>query len=122
MFCKKGVLKSFTNFTGKQPCQICKKETLTQVFPVNFAKFLRTLFYKEHFRWLLLLMQCCCSHSSSCCKSCFSLYPNTSIHLCVRAMTFYMLMIHVNSLVADFDTNRLLTLLRHYVCFQKKKK
>ena len=32
-------------------------------------------------------------------------------------------MIDVNSLVADFDTNRLLTLLGHYVCFffQKKK-
>ena len=55
---------------------------------------------------------------------CFPLYPNTSIHLCVRAMTFYMLMIDVNSLVTDFDTNRLLTLLGHYVCFfqQKKKK
>ena len=37
-------------------------------------------------------------------------------------MTFYMLMIDVNSLVADFDTNGLLTLIGHYVCFQKKKK
>ena len=37
-------------------------------------------------------------------------------------MTFNMLMIDVNSLVADFDTNRLLTLLGHYVFFQKKKK
>ena len=37
-------------------------------------------------------------------------------------MTFYMLMIDVNSLVADFHTNRLLTLLGHYVSFQKKKK
>ena len=31
-------------------------------------------------------------------------------------------MIDVNGLVADFDTSRLLTLLGHYVCFQKKKK
>ena len=37
-------------------------------------------------------------------------------------MTFYVLMIDVNSLVADFDTNRLLTPLGHYVSFQKKKK
>ena len=37
-------------------------------------------------------------------------------------MTFYMLMIDVNSLVADFDTNGLLTLIGHYVCFQKQKK
>ena len=34
-------------------------------------------------------------------------------------MTFYMLMIDFNSIVADFDTNTLLTLLGHYVCFQK---
>ena len=34
---------------------------------------------------------------------------------------FYMSMIDVSSLVADFDTNRL-TLLGHDVCFQKKNK
>ena len=28
-------------------------------------------------------------------------------------------MIDFNSIVADFDTNTLLTLLGHYVCFQK---
>ena len=33
-----------------------KKETLTQVFHVNFEEFLRTPFYKELFWWLLLLM------------------------------------------------------------------
>ena len=32
-----------------------KKETLAQVFPVNFAKFLRTPFFTEDLRWLLLL-------------------------------------------------------------------
>ena len=37
-------------------------------------------------------------------------------------MTFYMLMIDVNGLVADFDTSSLLTLLGHYVCFQTNKK
>ena len=36
-------------------------------------------------------------------------------------MTFYMLKIDVNSLVADFDTNRLLTLLGHMSVFKKKK-
>ena len=28
--------------------------------PVNFAKFLRTLFYNEHLRWLLLSFTPCC--------------------------------------------------------------
>ena len=32
-----------------------KKETLAQVFSVNFAKFLRTPFFTEHLQWLLLL-------------------------------------------------------------------
>ena len=31
-----------------------KKETLAQVFPVNFVKLLRTLFFIEHLWWLLL--------------------------------------------------------------------
>ena len=31
-----------------------KVATLTQVFPVNFAKFPRTPFLKEHLGWLLL--------------------------------------------------------------------
>ena len=35
-------------------CNFIKKETLTQVFPVNFAKFVRTPFFTEHLRWLLL--------------------------------------------------------------------
>ena len=48
----------------------------------------------------------------------------TKTLLCVRvrAMTFYMLMIDIDSLAADFDTNKLLTLLGHYVCFPKKKR
>ena len=66
---KNGVLKNFTVFTGKhlcwsllliklQACNFVKKETLAQVFcvftPVNFVKFLRTPFLKEHLRWLFL--------------------------------------------------------------------
>ena len=49
---KKAVLKNFAIFTGKhlhwslflKACNFIKKETRTQVFPVNIAKFLRTLF------------------------------------------------------------------------------
>ena len=33
-----------------------KKESLAQVFPVNFAKFLRTHFLTEHLWWLLLIL------------------------------------------------------------------
>ena len=54
MFCKKGVFRNFAKYTGKHLCQrlffnkvaeACKKETLAQVF-LNFAKFLRTLFFR----------------------------------------------------------------------------
>ena len=60
----KGVLRNFPKFAGKYLCQsfffnkvvgwglqVCnflKKETLAQVFSVNFAKFLRTPFLKGH--------------------------------------------------------------------------
>ena len=44
VFCEKGVLRNFAKFTGKHLCQRC--------FPVNFAKYLRTPFFKEHLRWL----------------------------------------------------------------------
>ena len=68
-FCKKGVLKSFTKFTGKhvgripffskmtglRPYTLLKKETLTQVFSCEFflEKFLKHLF-EEHLWWLLV--------------------------------------------------------------------
>ena len=64
VFCKKSVLINFAKFTGKHLCQslffnkvaslrpkacnFIKKETLPQVFLVNFAIFLRTPFLKEH--------------------------------------------------------------------------
>ena len=56
LFCKKGVLRNFTKFTGKHLSQsvFIKKETLARVFPVNHVKFLRTTFYIEHLWWLLL--------------------------------------------------------------------
>ena len=67
MFCKKD-LRNFPKFTGKhlhqglfliklqaEACNFIKKrDSGTGVFPVNFAKFLRIPFFKEHFSWLLL--------------------------------------------------------------------
>ena len=68
VFCRKGVLRNFAKFTGKQLCQslffskvvglrpatLLRKRFWHRSFPVNFAKFLRTPFFKEHLRWLLL--------------------------------------------------------------------
>ena len=57
VFCKKGVLKNLAKFTAKHLCWslffILKKRLQHRCFPVNFAKFLRTLF-TEHLRWQLL--------------------------------------------------------------------
>ena len=61
---KKGVLRNFTKFTGKHLCQslffrpatLLKKRPCTGFFAVNFVKFLRAPFFKEHLWWLLL---CC---------------------------------------------------------------
>ena len=71
VFCKKGVLRNFAKFTVKRFCQnfffsnvaglrpatLLKKRLWCRCFPVNFMKFLRTLFFIEHLRWLLLLQQ-----------------------------------------------------------------
>ena len=51
VLCKKGVLKNFTNFTGKHLCQSLfliklKKKLSHRCFLVNFAKSLGTLFYR----------------------------------------------------------------------------
>ena len=68
VFCKKGVLRNFTKFTGKHLCQslffnkvaglkpatLLKKRLWHRCFPVNFVKFLRTPFFTEHLWWLLL--------------------------------------------------------------------
>ena len=64
VFCKKGVLRNFTKFSGKHLCQnlffnkvaglrpatLLKKNLWHSCFPVNFAKFLRTAFLTEHLR------------------------------------------------------------------------
>ena len=41
---KKGILKNFTNFTGKIPlsCNLIKKRLQHRCFPLNIRKFLRT--------------------------------------------------------------------------------
>ena len=60
VFCKKDVLKSFAKFARKNLCQslffndvkglgpsiLLKKRLRRRCFPVNFAKFLRALFYR----------------------------------------------------------------------------
>ena len=68
IYLKIGVLKSFTNFTGKHLCwsiffknlqaeglQLHKKRLQRRCFPVKFAKFLRTPFLAEHLLWLLCI-------------------------------------------------------------------
>ena len=56
VFCEKGILRNFAKFTRKNLCLslFIKKETLAQVFSVNFVKFLRTPCFMEHLWWLLL--------------------------------------------------------------------
>ena len=68
LFCKKGVLKSLTKFTGKHLCQspvfnknadlrnatLLKKRLWHSYFPVNFVKFLWTPFCIAHLWWQLL--------------------------------------------------------------------
>ena len=61
VFCKKGALRNLAKFTGKHPCQslsatLLKKRLWHRCFPVDFAKFLRTLFLIEHLQWLLLTL------------------------------------------------------------------
>ena len=68
VFCRKGVLRNFGNFTGKHLCRgllynkvaglrtvtLLKKRFWYRCFPVNFSKFLKTPFITENLWWLLL--------------------------------------------------------------------
>ena len=70
VFCKKGVLRNFTKFTGKHQCKslifnkvtglrpatLLKTRLLHRCSPVNFVKFLRTPILTERLRWLLLIV------------------------------------------------------------------
>ena len=70
VFCNKGALRDFAKFTENtcartslllklqaKVSNFIYKETLAQVFPVNFARFLRTNFLTEHHWWLFLVLQ-----------------------------------------------------------------
>ena len=71
VFCKRGVLRNFTKFTGKHLCKsvffnkvaglrpvtLPKKRLWHTCLPVNFVKFLRTRFFTEHLWWLLLTIR-----------------------------------------------------------------
>ena len=62
VFCKKGVLENFAKFTGKHLCQslffnkiaglrpltLLKKRLWLSRFSVNFGKFLRAPYFREH--------------------------------------------------------------------------
>ena len=68
LICKKGFLRNFAKFTGKhlchslffnkvaglRPATLLKKRLWHRCFPVNFAKLLRTTFFREHLWWLPL--------------------------------------------------------------------
>ena len=67
VFCKKGVLRNFTKFTGKHLCQSLffnkvtglglKKRFWHRCFPVDFAKFLRIPLVQNFYGRLLLKLQ-----------------------------------------------------------------
>ena len=78
VFCKKGVLRSFTKFKRKHLCQSLvfnkvavlslqlyqKRNSGTSVFLWILSKFLRTPFLTDHLRWLLLFgLHASISHS-----------------------------------------------------------
>ena len=67
VFCKKGVPRNFSKFTGKhlwqglsfnklagRPATLLKKIPWHRRFPVNFEKFLKTAFPTVNLQWLLL--------------------------------------------------------------------
>ena len=57
-FFRAASLHVFVKLKGKDLyqtlCNLIKKETLDRRFPVNFAKFLRALFFTEQLQWLPL--------------------------------------------------------------------
>ena len=67
VFCVKSALQNFAKFTGKHLCQnlffnkiaglrpvtLVTKKLWHRCFHINFAKFLRTPFLREHLRWLM---------------------------------------------------------------------
>ena len=45
---------SISVVSGLRPASLLKKRPWHRCFPVNFSKFVRTLFLTEHLQWLLL--------------------------------------------------------------------
>ena len=85
LFCKKDVLKDFAEFTGnysrqrlffdKKLCNFIKKRLQRGCFPVNFPKFLRTLFLQNTSgRMLQLLVSDLEGLLASSCKSLILVY------------------------------------------------
>ena len=76
VFCKKGILRNFVEFTGKHLSQsffflaynFIKMRFPHVCLPVNFGKFLRTPFLTEHLRWLLLVVNKVCFDEESICQ------------------------------------------------------
>ena len=69
MFCKKGILKNFANFTGKHLCwrllllkiqasgfQLHEKETPIQVFSWEIGETFKNIYFVEHLERQLLVL------------------------------------------------------------------
>ena len=93
---KKGFLRNFAKFTGKQLCQnlffdkvaglrpatLLKKRLWHRRFPVNFAKFLKIPFLTEHLRMISpdrLIGAKTCTRNSGACLTPIRFYKLTTI-------------------------------------------
>ena len=54
VFCRKGVLKNFVKFTGKQLCKNLLFNTVAGLSSATMLKISKNLCFIEHLRWLLL--------------------------------------------------------------------
>ena len=65
VYSEKGVLKTFTKFTGEHLCWslfLINLQAYARCFPVKFVKFLRTPFSTEHLRSIADVRTVLCSH------------------------------------------------------------
>ena len=91
VFCKNGVLRNFTKFTGKHLCQslvfnkvaglrpatLLKKKFWQRSSPMNFVKFLRIPFHIEQLWWLFLDDSCSEKIGAlSCVRNSYKILPN----------------------------------------------
>ena len=95
LFCKKSVIRNFAKVTGKHLYQslfsnkvagwgleLYQKGLWHRWFPVNFAKFLRTLFLTEHLRWLLQKQPTKCTLRKNCSENMHQIYRRTLMPRC----------------------------------------